>query len=48
MLAGGSFRLAEIRRMSMPEINSFVAILTGKHTSTGKGRRIMPMRRKGR
>lgn len=34
--------------MTMPEIESFVSILSGKPGPSGTGRRMVPVRRKGR
>lgn len=47
-LAGRAFSRAEIRAMTMPEIESYVSILSGKPGPSGTGRRMVPMRRKGR
>ncbi|KAF0235348.1 MAG: hypothetical protein FD177_102 [Desulfovibrionaceae bacterium] len=47
-LAGRAFSRAEIRAMTMPEIESFVSILSGKPGPSGTGRRMVPVRRKGR
>jgi len=49
-LAGRAFSRAEIRAMTMPEIETYVSILSGKPgaVSGGNGRRMVPMRRKGR
>jgi hypothetical protein len=48
MLAGRSLTLAEVRAMTIPEIKAFVDILTGKVSPSSRGRRIVPVRRKGR
>jgi len=48
-LAGRGMTLSEVRAMTMPEIKSFVDILTGKAAAPSSGgRRFVPVRRKGR
>ncbi|GAB6035826.1 hypothetical protein JCM15519_03850 [Fundidesulfovibrio butyratiphilus] len=46
-LVGKGFRLQDIRAMTMPQIESYVAVLSGKAPMGGSGRRFVPARRKG-